>query len=901
MEPRPILGEKGIGRLAIASIGPALLILTRSHKPKSSPLVCAFLHWGLFEVPGINLTDVDVPIIELKAGQLPDAAHVRELVAEVQANVKRISKRAGSEAVRSVLDDLKAFDADPDDLARQLPGPHLKNGHGTQFYIQPFDESVTASIDEPTGPDMPPPLTRTLIGFSNAMLPDRPEPRIRTSFRDHGADGDVEELLAGESFFTPEEFQEADHRIVGTFDKFGRFRGTVDIYGEETVDYELPWPGGEGNALDCGPFSLSVAVVQGDKAASRLDAESYALLNGKLREIGGLYIYRDGIRVLPYGNQDFDWIGLERSRSEHAGRTYFSYRRMFGTVEIDHENNGSLVEKAGREGFRENRAYRQFRGVVRDFFRNIAVDVFVSGGAQAEAFLAAKAERDRKAELRAEREKLARVQRKQFATEIDQAYEYLTGGAAVADLQRVVDRLDARLTSAVKRAPRDTEEQFIAAELDARRELADVLSRCRLTEPTGVGLTLDMRRDFEGYQVQFATFQGGPYADTARRISSLVDERSEALRLPPDPRVRIERLVEENIANARAEVDRNADDARQAASELDTRFERLLQVSQEKLEQTLSEAMNEATRIATRAKKPSDLAEGLASLDEQIADVLEREVDTLRVARAILDSVDLRRNGDGLAATSLGAVSDLEEELLALRERSNVDLELAQLGMAVEVISHEFGGTVRSMRRNLRRLKAWADVNEDLHPLYTDLRTSFEHLDGYLNLFTPLQRRLRRTKTRFRGAEVFRFLEELFEERLKEAHVQLEATQAFRDHELIGFRATFYPVLVNLVDNAIFWTRRSRRSGRERTGVITLDAHDDAMYVRDNGSGIAERDRERIFELWFTLKEGGRGAGLYISRAVLAREGYVIDAVEPASDGGAVFRIMPSPNTAEDE
>src|SRR5437762_3147234 len=43
-EPRPILGEKGIGRLAIASIGPALLILTRAHEPSSAPVVCAFLH-----------------------------------------------------------------------------------------------------------------------------------------------------------------------------------------------------------------------------------------------------------------------------------------------------------------------------------------------------------------------------------------------------------------------------------------------------------------------------------------------------------------------------------------------------------------------------------------------------------------------------------------------------------------------------------------------------------------------------------------------------------------------------------------------------------------------------------------------------------------------------------------
>ena len=461
MARRPILGEKGIGRLAIAAIGPGLLVLTRPRTPANADLVCAFVHWGIFALPGINLADVDVPIRELKPGLLPDVVHVRSLVEEVEENVRNIGSRIGADRVRPILDDLRRFDADPLQVARQLPGLSLAgDGHGTQFYIQPFDEGVVAAIDEATGPDMPPPLKRTLIGFSNTMLPDRPDPRIRTSFRDHTEDGEIDELVAGERFFTREEFMEADHRIAGKFDKNGRFRGTVDIYGEATVEYELPWEGYEGKPLDCGPFSISVAVVQGEKAASRLDAESYALLNSKLKEIGGLYIYRDQIRVLPYGNQDFDWIGLERARSEHAGRAYFSYRRMFGAVEIDHEHNSSLVEKAGREGFRENRAYRQFRGVVTDFFRHLAADVFVKGGAESSTFLIAKQQRDRRAEAKAERGGWLRSSATTFQAELDGAFAYLTDGAAVADLAALIDRLERALETAIRLGQRDAEQRI---------------------------------------------------------------------------------------------------------------------------------------------------------------------------------------------------------------------------------------------------------------------------------------------------------------------------------------------------------------------------------------------------------------------------------------------------------
>lgn len=52
---RPITGEKGIGRLAIAAIGPQVLVLTRAIRPDGlKPLVVSLINWGLFEIPGID-------------------------------------------------------------------------------------------------------------------------------------------------------------------------------------------------------------------------------------------------------------------------------------------------------------------------------------------------------------------------------------------------------------------------------------------------------------------------------------------------------------------------------------------------------------------------------------------------------------------------------------------------------------------------------------------------------------------------------------------------------------------------------------------------------------------------------------------------------------------------------
>ncbi len=49
---RPVMGEKGIGRLAIASVGKQVLIISKAKlREKDYKIVVAFINWELFELP----------------------------------------------------------------------------------------------------------------------------------------------------------------------------------------------------------------------------------------------------------------------------------------------------------------------------------------------------------------------------------------------------------------------------------------------------------------------------------------------------------------------------------------------------------------------------------------------------------------------------------------------------------------------------------------------------------------------------------------------------------------------------------------------------------------------------------------------------------------------------------
>jgi CheY-like chemotaxis protein/anti-sigma regulatory factor (Ser/Thr protein kinase) len=102
-----------------------------------------------------------------------------------------------------------------------------------------------------------------------------------------------------------------------------------------------------------------------------------------------------------------------------------------------------------------------------------------------------------------------------------------------------------------------------------------------------------------------------------------------------------------------------------------------------------------------------------------------------------------------------------------------------------------------------------------------------------------------------------------------------------------GNRAQLFTAIWNLVQNAIEATPESGavriRAAAERDTV--------RLVIEDDGSGVPEAQRARIFDPYFTTKESGTGLGLaLVRRAIDALEGTV--ALEDAPSGGARFVVV---------
>ncbi|MDJ1644323.1 sensor histidine kinase [Streptomyces pakalii] len=113
--------------------------------------------------------------------------------------------------------------------------------------------------------------------------------------------------------------------------------------------------------------------------------------------------------------------------------------------------------------------------------------------------------------------------------------------------------------------------------------------------------------------------------------------------------------------------------------------------------------------------------------------------------------------------------------------------------------------------------------------------------------------------------------------------------------EVNGSRGQLSRVIGNLLDNA------QRHAEGSVAVSVAADGRGVRVEVRDDGAGVPEDERERIFERFVRLDDarsrddGGAGLGLAIARDVAARHGGTLT-VHRADEGGAAFRLwLPRP------
>lgn len=124
----------------------------------------------------------------------------------------------------------------------------------------------------------------------------------------------------------------------------------------------------------CGTLSIDIRVYDRDKEAidqliSRgLQDESGDYVTKQqarqlLNDVNGIGVYRNGFRIRPLGDADFDWLRLNAQRVQNPSMKIGS-NQVVGYVHVESEETSGLEEKSARDGLKNNAAYEALKDIT---------------------------------------------------------------------------------------------------------------------------------------------------------------------------------------------------------------------------------------------------------------------------------------------------------------------------------------------------------------------------------------------------------------------------------------------------------------------------------------------------------------------------------------------------------
>jgi PAS domain S-box-containing protein len=234
-------------------------------------------------------------------------------------------------------------------------------------------------------------------------------------------------------------------------------------------------------------------------------------------------------------------------------------------------------------------------------------------------------------------------------------------------------------------------------------------------------------------------------------------------------------------------------------------------------------------------------------------------------------------------------------EAEARQRRQQVDLlsRASLLGEMTASLAHELNQPLSAIVTNATAGIQYIDKGrldaEQLREIFTDVAADGRRAYDIIDNVRSAIRKDSAIRTQINLNDVVQSVTHMVHPDAVAHFCRLEASLAENLPRVDGDPTQLQQVLINLIRNA-FDAMHDTPPARRVVQIATSHngTREVCVTVRDHGAGISETTRERLFEQFFTTKEGGLGMGLAIVRSIVEAHGGRI-AAENADGGGARF------------
>ncbi|MDR0588642.1 MAG: hypothetical protein LBG61_06710 [Burkholderiales bacterium] len=227
--------------------------------------------------------------------------------------------------------------------------------------------------------------------------------------------------------------------------------------------------------------------------------------------------------------------------------------------------------------------------------------------------------------------------------------------------------------------------------------------------------------------------------------------------------------------------------------------------------------------------------------------------------------------------------------------RSRVEaqnLKLAALGRLTASIAHEVRNPLSAIQQAAQLLEEDEGVTMEQVRLLGMIRSNGKRIDRIVTEILQLNRRDRRNAETIHLPDMLRSLVEeiIASEQMSPNVLSLSIDRSLENAHCSFDRGQLDQIIWNLSRNAWQFCRKSEGSIR----ILLLpgtDLEHARLDIVDDGPGIPDKVRERLFEPFFTTRSSGTGLGLYIARELAYANFADLELLPSSPDEGAHFRL----------
>jgi len=860
-------GQKGIGRLSSANLGPLLLIVS---KRKNEDFVAALIDWRIFENPYLVLSDIEIPVTafsdkETLFEQLPELFdRLTDNIWGNPSDAKRTNRlKLAWETYDNVAKNGDLFSKKPSELiAETIVAARFEERHLATWSVwNGASEKGTALVVSDLNFDLRALLPSSELDSNSKKTRDEfistlyafTDPYVSTEASEVNAidpefsyevkvwEADVSQDIVEDDLVSVSRkiTEEMEHVLSGNIDENGVFRGQVKAFGQWRClgeDYKILPPSDldipHGPTTFVGPFSLHLATFEQNRVSSVLSDEDFARFND-LERYSGLLIFRNGLRVLPYGREANDFFEIETRRSLNAGREFWNKRRMFGRIALSRELNPNLRDKAGREGFIDNRAAKVLRALVVNILRRAAREYFGTASDLRRELLPDIQAQNEKKRAEHARKELGKKNARQFRSRLKK------------NLPILLDLYEK--TSALVESTQIEDDRELDEVQERISDLTMQLGGLRIPgAPANLGAAEEDYRQFRNM-----------LAGMMDRIKALEELRASAIeRISP---AKPEEIAQKQLNSHASRIQAKLRLWRKSIDEVQgSEVIRVAKLFDERNKEFHQDALPLVHQVKLGRLGLDDALEQMKMLYEKID---TKNEDTFQ---SYLDALEVMSENINIELIARQGTADNIE----LRDDLNRLNQVAQLGITVEILGHELNSNERMIREGIRQVRQAKDV-----PGTQLIETGFDALSQQLEFLSPLKVSGTRTRREISGEEILIYLQGFFNTVMRNRRIKIDASERFKRFSIYEQPSRLFPVFVNLVNNSVYWLVTSKMPESE----VLLSVEDQKIIVSDNGPGIDPVDQESLFKMFFTRKSnGGRGIGLYLCRVNLMAGSHTI-------------------------